>query len=378
MAESPCASAAADRSPEAGTLGSGDDKAAGVGTPVPVGGAELSAIDGSSPSMFPGLITETAVLVSGSGTNGGTVVGRPTPTGDVLVGAAVEDVDEVGFGFAEDLLGDGFVDGGAVTLTELAAIGRLVIGGLVAACAVAVSDTALAPLEGAVTEAVIVNEDGVVDVASGPSSQPAPPLPLGHIPVNEPRAPEGPTLRLTHAEGVGPNGAHTFTVNDTAWPPWTLDCDRVTLTHSAGGESLAATPAEPAESSDALTESAEPPDALELPDALEDALDDEDALEDADAELADAEDEAAADGEEDVDPADESGADGEGDGEADAEATGRYSHCAPGGSAKAAPDAKATLPPGQATTPRTTPAAVATTNRRRTRRGRGVSRLRRR
>jgi len=118
--------------------------------------------------MLPGLITETAVLVSGNGTNGGTAVGRPT--GDVLVGAVAADVEDLdGFGFGEDFVGDGFVDGGAVTLTELAAIGRFVIGGLVADCAVAVSDTEVAPLEGAVTEAVIVNEDGVVAVASGPS-----------------------------------------------------------------------------------------------------------------------------------------------------------------------------------------------------------------
>lgn len=118
--------------------------------------------------MLPGLITETAVLVSGNGTNGGTVVGRPT--GDVVVGAVAADVVDLdGFGFGEDFVGDGFVTGGAVTLTELAAIGRLLIGGLVAACAVAVNDTELAPLEGAVTEAVIVNEDGLDPVASGPS-----------------------------------------------------------------------------------------------------------------------------------------------------------------------------------------------------------------
>lgn len=211
-AESPCASAAtpADNSPEGGTLTSGD-VTLGVGAADVSGGAELNAIDGSRPSALPGLIT--VVLVTGSGTNGGTVVGRNTGAG--VVGGApddearVEDLDDVGVG-----VGFGLVVGAGVTLTELAAIGRLVIGGLVAAWAVAVSDTDVVPLAGAVTVACMVNVAGVVDVASGPSSQPAPPFPLGHVPLNTPRVPDGPVLRLTHAEGVGPYGAHTFTVNE--------------------------------------------------------------------------------------------------------------------------------------------------------------------
>lgn len=314
-------------------------------------------IGGSIPSTLPGLIT---VLVSGNGTYGGTVVGSTTtggeaPTGEVAVDDGfVEDLDGVGFGF-------GFVDGGAVTLTELAAIGRLLIGGLVAACAVAVSDTADDPLAGAMTVACIVNDAGAVDVASGPSSQPPPPLPLGHAAVNTPRVPEGPALRLTHAEGVGPYGAQTFTVNDAAWPPSTLDCARVTLTHSAGVELAADKPAddEPADDEPAEEAEAEPEDA----DAEEDAEAEEDA---------------------------------DGDGDGDAAATGRYSHCAPGGSANDPTDANAASFPDQATTARTTPAVVATalttamtrrlrvraahvarrSVRRRTRRGRGVGRRR--
>jgi hypothetical protein len=263
--------------------------------------------------MLPGLITVIAVLLSGSGANGATVVG--SPTGDVVVGeeAAFEDLDGVGFGL---------VDGAAVTLTELAAIGRSVIGGLVAACAVAVNETEDAPLEGAVTAACIVNVEGAVEVASGPSSQPAPPSPLGHDAVNTPRAPDGPAERLTHADGVGPYGAHTFTVNDATWPPSTLDCARVTLTHSAGVVADAADMAdELSEEADAEPEDAEPAD--------------EDAEEDADA-------------------------DGDGEGDADAVATGKYWHCAPGGSAKDSTDARATLPPGKATTAKMTPAVVAT------------------
>lgn len=182
-------------------------------------------------------------------------------------------------------------------------------------------------------------------------------MPLGQLPLNAPCAPEGPTLRLTHAEGVGPNGAHTFTVNDAAWPPWTLDCAAVTLTHSAGGVELAAMRTAPAES-------AEPPDALEEPvDALEEPVDAEEDPPDGE--------EAAADAPAD----DESDGDGEGDGEA--EATGRYSHCAPGGSATAASDAKAASLPGQATTANTTPAAVATPRRSTGKRTRAGPRLRR-
>jgi len=189
-------------------------------------------------------------------------------------------------------------------------------------------------------------------------------LPLGQLPLNAPCAPEGPTLKLTHAEGVGPNGAHTFTVNDATWPPWTLDCARVTLTHSAGGE-LAAMRTAPAES-------AEPPDAEEdPPDAEEDPPD-------AEEDPPDAGEEAAADAEDDVAAADDE-SDGDGEGDGDAEATGRYSHCAPGGRAKEVSDAKAAPPPGQATTARTTPPAVATASRRslRGRWGRAVRRRRR-
>ena len=323
-AESPCASAAtpADSSPEGGTLTSGD-VILGVGAADVSGGAELNAIDGSRPSALPGLITVTLVLVTGSGTNGGTVVGRNTGAG--VVGGApddaarVEDLDDVGVGF-------GLVVGGAVTLTELAAIGRLVIGGLVAAWAVAVSDTDVVPLAGAVTVACMVNVAGVFDVASGPSSQPAPPFPLGHIPLNTPRVPDGPALRLTHAEGVGPYGAHTFTVNDAAWPPWTLDCARVTLTHNAGGVEDADKPAAPADEEE------------------DEEADEEDADDDAD--------EAEADEEADEEDEDDVAGDGDGGG-----GTGRYSHCAPGGNATAA---TATLPPGQATTANTTTAAEAT------------------
>jgi hypothetical protein len=278
---------------------------------------------------LPGLTTVTPVLVCGSGANGSTVVGRPTGdrTDGTVVGAVpgddarVEDLADVGV-----VVVFGLVVGGAVTLTEPAAIGRLVIGGLVAACAVAVNDTADTPLAGAVTVACMVNVAGVVDVARGPSSHPAPPLPLGHCPANAPRAPEGPAVRLTHAEGVGPYGAHTFTVNDATWPPWTLDCAGVTLTHSAGGVEEAAKPAACA--------AAEP----EEPEAEDEADEDDDDA--------------------DEDDADDDDADGEEDGEGDAGATGRYSHCAPGGKAT---DAKAVLPPGQATTAKTATAAVATT-----------------
>lgn len=178
-----------------------------------LGGAELIVIDGNRPVTLPGLITVLLLLAAGSGSSGGSVVGRITEADDVGALAPEdedddEDRDDDGAGLllgVRLVLGDGLAAGGAVTLTALAATGRSVIGGLVAACAVAVSETVVtAALLGTETAACMVYDEGAASVASFPSWQPAPPFPLGHSPVNTPCIPDGPAVRLTHALGTGP------------------------------------------------------------------------------------------------------------------------------------------------------------------------------
>jgi len=236
------------------------------GTPAAVAGAELGAMSGNRPVALPGLITVVLVPTEGS-VIGATVPGFhvpgatvPVPTvlvpdvpvldvpvlGDLVVGVVVgADLVAEGLvvGLAEVWVGVGLgfdVTGGAVSAIEPAAAGRVVIAGLEAACAVAVSVTPLTEESpaGTVIAACMVNDSGVVLVSSCPRVQVAAPSALGQSAVNTASCPEGAAESVTDVLGTGPSGAETCTVNTAAWPRSTLASDHDTLTHSVPADEL--------------------------------------------------------------------------------------------------------------------------------------------
>lgn len=229
---------------EAGSPAAVGDTVAGDGT---VGttwaGWVVAAIDGSSPSTLPGLITDVAPPTVGIGPNGGRD-GSPTAAAGVVCAAegVVGLADGAGFddglGFFDGL---GFDDGrgAAVTVTVPAEPGSTDIAGLVAALATAVRVTEFADLPtGTLTATCSRYAVGVTGVASGPTAHVPVPFPLGHIDAKTGARPEGAVESVTVTSGTGPSSAHTDTVNVAVWPLLMLDSPRSTLMHSREGDAV--------------------------------------------------------------------------------------------------------------------------------------------
>lgn len=234
------ASAAEIALDEGGRPAAVGDTAAGDGTAGTAGAWVVAAIDGSSPSTLPGLITEVAPPIVGIGPSGG---GEETPTAGAGAVGATGGAD--GLGVAEPLglddllgLGDGLdeVRGGAVTDTVPTEPGSTDIAGLVAALATAVRLTELVDLlAGTLTETCSWYAVGVTSVASGPSAQVAAPFPPGHVPAKTGDRPEGEADSDTVTLGTGPFSAHTDTVNVAVCPLLMLASPRSTLIQSRAG-----------------------------------------------------------------------------------------------------------------------------------------------
>jgi hypothetical protein len=183
------------------------DWTSAAGLAIPLGTAE-GLMTGTRLAMLPGL-TRAVIAACGVGAAGGT--GTTPVTGSVgradggtADGAAVLDGDAV-------LDGEGECDGAGpwLTVTDAAATGIVIIGGLVAALAVAVSVAAVPA--GTAICARIWNDDGETSVASDPIVHEAAPSPLGHMALNVGCAVAGAAVRVTDTPEAEPFCAETVT-----------------------------------------------------------------------------------------------------------------------------------------------------------------------
>jgi hypothetical protein len=184
----------------------GLDWTSAAGLARPLGAAE-GVMTGSRLATLPGL-TRAVISLCGLGTVGS--VGTAPVTGSV--GSADGGAEEGG----AVLDGEGERDGAGagLTVTDAAAVGTVVIGGLVVALAVAVSVAAM-PAEvpsGTPIYACIWNDDGETSVASDPIVHEAEPSPLGHKSLNVGCAVAGTAVSVTDTPDAGPFCIQTVTV----------------------------------------------------------------------------------------------------------------------------------------------------------------------
>lgn len=190
---------------------------AGVaGAPVAGLGTGAGLISGRAVATSTGLYDEVAG-VTAIVTGGSTVVSPGLPAG--LTCATGVDAGAV---LAGALLaaGDGLADAGALTVTVCDAAGMVVMAGLVAASAVAVSVTEVTEVAEEATGiwACSWYDAGDTDVPTDPIVQVADPFPPGQRPVNRAACPCGAAASVTDTPDAGPFWAQTWTVNDAAWP----------------------------------------------------------------------------------------------------------------------------------------------------------------
>jgi hypothetical protein len=186
---------------------------------VPAIGVGTGLISGSTLATFAGLKSEV-VTPAGVGTmvTGGSTVASAR----LLTGLTCATGVEAGAVLASVLVGDGLADAdadaAAATATVWDAAGRMVMAGLVAAPAVAVSVTAVTGVALAATAiwACIWYAVGDSDVASDPIVHVADPLPFGQRLVNTALWPCGDAASVTDTPDAEPFWVDTWTVNDAA------------------------------------------------------------------------------------------------------------------------------------------------------------------
>jgi hypothetical protein len=186
---------------------SGLDWTSAAGLARPLGAAE-GVMTGSRLATLPGL-TRAVISLCGLGTVGS--VGITPVTGSV--GSADDGGAEEGSALPD---GEGERDGAGagLTVTDAAAVGTVVIGGLVVALAVAVSVAAVPAVvpSGTPICACIWNEDGETSVASDPIVHEAEPSPLGHKSLNVGCVVAGAAVSVTDTPDAGPFCIQTVTV----------------------------------------------------------------------------------------------------------------------------------------------------------------------
>lgn len=182
----------------------GLDWTSAAGLARPLGAAE-GVMTGSRLATLPGL-TKAVISLCGLGMVGS--AGTTPVTGSV---GSADGRAEEGSAFLE---GERDGAGAGLTVTDAAAVGTVVIGGLVVALAVAVSVTAvLAEVpSGTPICACIWNDDGETSVASDPIVHEAEPSPLGHKSLNVGCVVAGAAVSVTDTPDAGPFCIQTVTV----------------------------------------------------------------------------------------------------------------------------------------------------------------------
>jgi len=201
------------------------------GVPVTGVGVGTGATTGRSLATFAGVNSEVVTLAGVGTVTGGSTVASP----GVLTGLTCATGEDAGAVLDAFFVGDGLADAAAATLTDCDAVGMVVMAGLVAASAVAVSVTEVTELAEEATGiwACSWYAAGATEVPSDPTAQVADPFPPGQRSVNVAVWPEGAAASVTDTPDAEPFCAETWTINDAAWPRLIPGWDACTLTHSS-------------------------------------------------------------------------------------------------------------------------------------------------